>query len=47
MEHYKERARKVRSVEKVPTLLVKDEKLKEPTKVANAGNNFLEQLLKN
>jgi hypothetical protein len=38
---------KVHSVEKFPTLLVKNEKLKDPTKVANACNNFSEQLLKN
>jgi len=30
---------KVHSVEQVPTLLVSDEKLKEPTDVANTINN--------
>ena len=33
-------AEKVHSVEQVPTLLVNDEKLKDPTNVANAFNNF-------
>jgi len=32
---------KVHLVEQVPTLLVNDEKLKDPTDVANAFNNFL------
>jgi hypothetical protein len=32
---------KVHLVELVPTLLVNDEKLKDPTNVANAFNNFL------
>ena len=39
MEYYKER-QKVHLVEQVPTLLVNDEKLKDPTYVANALNNF-------
>jgi len=33
-------ARKVHSVEQVPNLLVNDEKLKDPTNMANALNNF-------
>jgi hypothetical protein len=32
---------KIRSVEQVPTLLVNNEKLKYPTEVAKAFNNFL------
>jgi hypothetical protein len=39
MDHYKERE-KVHSVEKVPTLLMYDKNLKDPTDVANALNNF-------
>ena len=31
---------KVHSLEQVPTLLVNDEKLKDPTYIANAFNNF-------
>jgi hypothetical protein len=31
---------KIHSVEQVPTWLVKDENLKDPTEVANAFNNF-------
>ena len=42
MGHYKERDRKstVHSVEQVPTLLVIDDKLKDPTDVTNVFNNF-------
>ena len=36
----KKEAGKVHSVEQVPTLLVNDEKLKDPKYVANAFNNF-------
>jgi hypothetical protein len=39
MDHYKER-QKVHSVEQVPTLLMYDKNLKDPTDVANALNNF-------
>ena len=39
MEQYKKRE-EVHSVEKVPTLLVNDENLKDQTDVANALNNF-------
>jgi len=40
MEHCKEETRKVHSVEQVPTLLVNDEKLKDPADVINAFNNL-------
>ena len=39
MKH-KERDGKVQSVEQFPTLLLNDEKLKDPTSMANAFNNF-------
>ena len=39
MKHYKETG-KVHSVEQILTLLVNDEKLKDPTNVANAFNNY-------
>ena len=39
MEYYKEETGKVPSVEQVSTLLVNDEKLKDPTDVASVFNN--------
>jgi tRNA uridine 5-carbamoylmethylation protein Kti12 len=40
MNNIKKETGKVHSVEQVPTLLVNDEKLKDPTYVANAFNSF-------
>jgi hypothetical protein len=40
MGHCKEETGNVHSVEQIPTLLVNDEKLKDPTDVVNAFNNL-------
>jgi hypothetical protein len=40
-----EEAGKVHSVEQVPTLLVKHKRLKDPTNVANAFNNFFTTII--
>jgi hypothetical protein len=40
MEHYTEKERKVQSVEQFPTILVNDGRVKDPTDVANAFDNF-------
>jgi hypothetical protein len=38
---------KVHSTEQVPSKLVKDEKLKDPKNMANAGNNFFVTVTEN
>jgi hypothetical protein len=40
MEYYTEKDRKIQSVEQFPTILLNDGKVKDPTDVANAFNNF-------
>ena len=44
MEHYKKETGKVHSLEQFRTLLVNDEKLKDPKDVANAFNNFFKTI---
>jgi hypothetical protein len=47
MEHCEEETRKVHSVEQVPTLLVNDETLKDPTDWVNASNNLFTTITEN